>query len=360
MDNNFYGVILAGGSGTRFWPLSRARKPKQLIPLIAGRNTLEITVERLLPLIPGERMMIITNHQQATEVVDTVGDQFGAGQVIAEPRGRNTAPAIALAAELLREQAGEKAVMMVFPADHYIDDAQRFHLHLRRAAECAADGSLVTLGIKPNRPETGYGYIQGGPPLPPSAEIPELAARKVECFVEKPDYRTAAAYLMDGGFFWNSGIFVWQVGSILREIATHTPALYRALEEFRQERCGRGLAPALENFYRQVEAVSIDVAIIEKSRQVAVVPADFSWSDLGSWDSLEELGLSPFADNPLVIAVEAGDNTVYTRKLTALVEVENLLVVETDDALLVCRKGSSQRVREVVAELQRKKLDRFL
>ena len=358
--NNLHGVILAGGSGTRFWPLSRTHKPKQLIPLLAGRNTLEITVERLLPLIPAANLMIITNRLQAAEVVSTVAPGLEAGQVIAEPRGRNTAPAIALAAELLREKAGEEAIMMIFPADHYIGDRERFHLHLRRAAECAADGRLVTLGIKPHRPETGYGYIQGGPALPPSSAIPELAAYQVERFVEKPDYRTAAAYLMDGGFFWNSGIFIWQVKTILQEIAALTPGLDQALKDFRRIRERLGLDAALEDFYNRVEAESVDIAIIEKSRHVAVVPADFSWSDLGSWDSLEELKLSPFAENPLVVNVEASDNTVYTRKLTALVEVENLLVVETDDALLVCRKGSSQRVREVVNELARKKLDDFL
>lgn len=357
---NLYGVILAGGSGTRFWPLSRTRKPKQLIPLLAGRNTLEITVERLLPLIPAERLMVVTNRQQAADVATTLKNHLAAEQIIAEPRGRNTAPAVALAAELLRARAGEDAIMMVFPADHYIGDRQRFHRHLTRAAECAADNHLVTLGIKPNRPETGYGYIQAGPPLPPSAATPDLAAHKVERFVEKPDYRTAAAYLMDGGFFWNSGIFIWRVGSILREIAEHAPDIHRALVKFARTRSRNNLETALEEFYRQIDAVSIDIAIIEKSRHVAVVPADFPWSDLGSWDSLEELKLSPFAEQPLVIDVEASDNTVYTRKLTALVEVENLLVVETDDALLICRKGSSQRVREVVAELARKKLGRFL
>ena len=254
---------------------------------------------------------------------------------------------------------GDDAIMMVFPADHYIGDRDRFHVHLQRAAECAADGSLVTLGIKPNRPETGYGYIQGGDPLP-SADDQELAAFKVERFVEKPDYRTAATYLMEGGYYWNSGIFIWKTGSILEEIAKLTPELGNSLAGFVKNRAGQGLQPALEQLYQEVEAISIDVSIMEKSQRVVGVPADFSWSDLGSWDSLDELQLSPFSSSPPVIAIGATDNTVYSRKLTALIDVENLLIVESDDALLICRKGSTQQVKEVVAELARAKLDQFL
>jgi mannose-1-phosphate guanylyltransferase/mannose-6-phosphate isomerase len=357
---NIHGIILAGGAGTRFWPLSRQARPKQLIPLLNGRTTLEVTAERLQPLIPLPNLMVITNRQQAKDVAVNLRDYLEPEQIIAEPCGRNTAPAIALAAELLREKAGEEAVMMVFPADHFIGELESFHRHLLRAAECAADGSLVTLGIKPNRPETGYGYIQGGAPLPNSETIPEISACRVARFVEKPDYRTAAAYLMDGGYFWNSGIFIWQVGSILREIAALTPNLDLALQEFRKTRLQQGLEKALEIFYDRVVPISIDVAIIEKSNRVTVIPATFPWSDLGSWDALDELNLAPFSAPPRVINCEATDNTVFSNKLTALVEVENLLVIESDDALLICRKGSSQQVREIVAELQRQGLEEFL
>ena len=354
-----YGVILAGGSGTRFWPLSRHQKPKQLIPLLTGRTPLEITVERLLPFIPARNLLVVTNHEQYRDVVSNLSPYLEEEQIIAEPRGRNTAPAIALAARLLADEVGDEAIMMVFPADHYIGDQARFHAHLQRAAECAADGSLVTLGIKPNRPETGYGYIQGGSPLP-SNDDQELAAFKVERFVEKPDYRTAATYLMDGGYYWNSGIFIWKTGSILEEITSLTPELGKSLAEFVKNRSKQGLQPALEHLYQEVEAISIDIAIMEKSQRVAVVPADFSWSDLGSWDSLDELQLSPFSTSQPVISIGATDNTVYSRKLTALVDVENLLIVESDDALLICRKGSTQQVKEVVAKLASLELDQFL
>ena len=356
---NIYGVILAGGSGTRFWPLSRHRKPKQLIPLISGCTTLEVTVKRLLPFIPASNLMVVTNQEQYRDVVSNLAPHLEETQIIAEPRGRNTAPAIALAAQLLADRVGEDAIMMVFPADHYIGDQDRFQAHLLRAAECAADGSLVTLGIKPNRPETGYGYIQGGDRLP-ATDDQQLAAFKVKRFVEKPDYRTAATYLMDGGYYWNSGIFIWKTGSILKEIIKLTPELGKSLTEFVKNHAAQGLQPALEQLYQEVESISIDVGIMEKSQRVAVVPADFAWSDLGSWDSLDELQLSPFSTTPTVISVGSTDNTVYSHKLTALVDVENLLIVESDDALLICRKGSTQQVKEVVAELGRKELNQFI
>ena len=249
--------------------------------------------------------------------------------------------------------------MMVFPADHYIGDKERFHAHLKRAAECAAEDNLVTLGIKPNRPETGYGYIQAGDPLAGNADQ-EIAAFAVKRFVEKPDYRTAAIYLMNGDYFWNSGIFIWKTGIILEEINKIIPELGKSLADFAEKSNSTDPQTALEQLYEEVESISIDVGIMEKSQRVTIVPADFSWSDLGSWDSLDELELSPFSESAPVINVGATDNTVYSRKLTALIDVENLLVVESDDALLICRKGSTQQVKEVVAELDRKNLKQYL
>ena len=354
-----YGVILAGGSGTRFWPLSRHKKPKQLIPLLDGRSTLEITVERLLPYIPAANLLVVTNREQYADVAADLSAYLEKEQIIAEPRGRNTAPAIALAAQLLADQAGDDAIMMVFPADHYIGDRNRFHEHLKRAAECAAEDKLVTLGIKPNRPETGYGYIQAGAPLTSNSKA-ELAAFAVERFVEKPDYRTAAIYLMNGNYFWNSGIFIWKVKTILDEINKITPALGKSLTVFARSLKSGDSDSALEQLYNEVESISIDVGIMEKSQRVTIVPADFPWSDLGSWDSLDELKLSPFSEKTRVIKIGATDNTVYSRKLTALIDVENLLVVESDDALLICRKGSTQQVKEVVAELDRQDLKQYL
>ncbi|MBN2809213.1 MAG: NTP transferase domain-containing protein [Deltaproteobacteria bacterium] len=356
---NIYGVILAGGSGTRFWPLSRHQKPKQLIPLLAGKTTLEVTVERLLPLIPARNLMVVTNQRQYRDVVANLSPYLEENQIIAEPQGRNTGPAIALAAQLLADRYGKNIIMMAFPADHYIGDQERFHKHLLRAAECAAAGSLVTLGIRPNRPETGYGYIQGGEPLPESS-TQKIAAFAVKRFVEKPDYRTAATYLMEGGYYWNSGIFIWQAASILTEIDKIIPELGQSLQKFAINHAAYGLQMALESFYSEVASVSIDIGVMEKSNHVVVVPGDFAWSDLGSWDSLDELQLSPFAATQPVITIGATDNTVYSRKLTALIDVENLLIVESDDALLICRKGSTQQVKEVVGQLAHLKLEQFL
>ncbi|MBW1645781.1 MAG: NTP transferase domain-containing protein [Deltaproteobacteria bacterium] len=343
-------VILAGGSGTRFWPLSRHQRPKQLLPLVGSRTTLELTVERLLPLVPATRMTVITNRAQAPAVAELLAPWLGPGQIIAEPRGRNTAPAIALAARLLVREGGA-GTMLVCPADHYIGAADIFRETLATAARVAAAGWLVTLGITPSRPETGYGYIQAGEPLP-AGDWPAETARKVARFVEKPDRQRASEYLAAGNFYWNSGIFLWRPEVILDEISRHLPGIAACLDEFDRRRAQDGLDEALNGYFAAVEAISIDYGVLEKSSRVAVIPGNFAWSDLGSWDALDELGLRPAGLESETIAVEAANNAVFSDKPTALVGVKDLLVVDTPDALLICRKGRSQQVREVVARLQ--------
>jgi len=356
-ENNLYAVILAGGSGTRFWPLSRHRRPKQLIPLLGGKTTLEATIERLSPLTDDSRIMVVTNKDQARAVEKLLASRFSQTRIIAEPVGRNTAPAIALAAQLLAMNQGPETTMMVFPADHYIADLPEFIRTLELAATVAKHGWLVTLGITPNRPEIGYGYIQSGDKIELDENIPNEMVRKVNRFVEKPDARLAAEYLLSGDYFWNSGIFIWRVDIILAEIARHLPAVDACLQRVSRECLDVGFDQALAAYFQEVEAISIDYGVLEKSSRVAVVPSRFTWSDLGSWDALAELKLQPQVESgeeksAAVMLFSAENNTVFSLKSTALIEVDNLLVVDTDDALLICKKGSSQRVREVVEHLR--------
>ena len=365
-ENNLHAVILAGGSGTRFWPLSRHRRPKQLIPLLGGKTTLEATIERLSPLTDDSRIMVVTNKDQARAVEKLLAPRFSQTRVIAEPVGRNTAPAIALAAQLLAMDQGPETTMMVFPADHYIADLPEFIRTLELAATVAKQGWLVTLGITPNRPETGYGYIQSGDKIELDENIPSEMVRKVSRFVEKPDAKRAAEYLLSGDYFWNSGIFIWRTDVILAEIARHLPAVDACLQRFNWECRELGFEEALAAYFQDVEAISIDYGVLEKSSRVAVVPSRFTWSDLGSWDALEELKLQPQAESENektaaeTMLFSAENNTVFSSKPTALIEVDNLLVIDTEDALLICRKGSSQRVKEVVEHLRRQGKDSLL
>ncbi len=350
-NDHLRAVILAGGSGTRFWPLSRHRRPKQLLPLLGRQTTLELTVERLLPLVPAARIMVLTNRDQAPAVAELLATRLDRRQIIAEPRGRNTAPAIALAAWLLAREGQQDQVMLVCPADHYIGAPDVFRRTLATAARVAAAGWLVTLGITPSRPETGYGYIQGGGELTDDRWRGETV-KKAARFVEKPDRQRAREYLAAGNFYWNSGIFLWRPDIILAEITRHLPDIAACLEVFARSRESEGQGKALTAYFAAVEAVSIDYGVLEKSTRVAVIPGDFAWSDLGSWDALDELDLRPAGLDGEIIAVDAAANTVFSGNPTALVGVHDLLVVDTPEALLICRRGRSQQVREVVARLQ--------
>ncbi|MBN2232637.1 MAG: NTP transferase domain-containing protein [Deltaproteobacteria bacterium] len=350
--DHVHAVVLAGGSGTRFWPLSRHHRPKQFIPLLGGeQTTFGATIDRLEPLIPRSRCLVMTNRDHV-ELVHRYAPGLAGSQVIAEPAGRNTAPAIALAAALLARDHGPDTVMAVLPADHYIAETEIFHRCLARAVQAAAAGWLATIGIRPTQPETGFGYLKTGESLaglPPADDLPVFV---VDRFVEKPDRETAVAYLADVTYLWNCGMFIWRVDTILAQVAIHLPDIAAALERFARNRERHGLDTALEHYYGEVESISIDYGIMEKAERVAVVPARMTWSDLGSWDALDELRVIPTAEWSSTVAWEACNNTVWSAKMTALVGVHDLLVVDTDDALLICRKGDSQRIREITAALK--------
>jgi mannose-1-phosphate guanylyltransferase / mannose-6-phosphate isomerase len=343
-------VILAGGSGTRLWPLSRERFPKQFLPLLGDRSLLQDTVERVRPLV-GDDLCVVAGEESRFLVAEQLRE-LGldpAGRVVSEPVGRNTAPAIGLAA--LGCDADQ--VLLVLPSDHAIRDGAGFRRAAQAAEAVARAGYLATFGISPSRPETGFGYIRLGDPLP-GFEGFHAAAR----FVEKPDRATAEGYLAEGGYVWNSGMFCLAAGTLLGELARHAPELLEGLEDLRPFlESGR---PIPADRYAALPKISIDYAVMERSSKVAVLPVDPGWSDLGSFAALLEL-LPADADGNAVrlapggqgVLVESCGNLAWAgKKVVALVGVKDTLVVDTADALLVCDRSRAQEVGRVVEALR--------
>ena len=348
--SRFHGVILAGGRGTRFWPRGRAGLPKQFLPIAGERSLLEQTFDRLKPLVAPERMWVLTSEALRRHVLRQL-PQVPRRQVIAEPVQRNTAPAIALASRLLIEQDPD-AVMGVFPSDHLIEKPRVFHVALRRAAKAAADGHLVVLGIKPSRPETGFGYIEFPPDTRPGAP----AAAPVARFREKPKLAAARRYAKAGNFFWNSGIFVWRARTFHDAVERFLPRTAEALANL-PVLTSRRFRASLAQHYPECDAISVDYGILERARNISGVACrDFGWSDLGSWEAVYQLGMNKIGENVSRSAVRSlsskGNLVDVPGKLTALVGVRDLVVVETPDALLVCRRDQAQRVADVVKDLE--------
>jgi mannose-1-phosphate guanylyltransferase len=344
-----YAVIMAGGSGTRFWPLSRSTRPKQLLALGPDdRSLLRATAERVWNMLPADRTFVVTS-EQLREQVEKELPELQAHQILAEPVGRNTAPCIGWAATHLK-RLDEDAIMAVLPADHYISETQSYVDALRRGLEAATHGDYVTIGIRPSRAETGYGYIEVGSELDPGV----FRARR---FVEKPNRQRAEQFVASGCYLWNSGMFFFLASRILEAIDQHLPGLGKELQRYDEAaRAGKETALVKET-YATLPAVSIDHGIMEKVSAVSVVPGSFEWSDLGSWTSAWELAPQDEHANVLPedgIAVDASGNYVAAPdgKLVVLVGVDDLVVVDSGDALLVVPKDRAQDVREVVAVLR--------
>jgi len=353
-----YAVIMAGGSGTRFWPLSREKMPKQLLKIGSEDTLIQQTVDRVLPLVGRERTFIVTNQGLAGEIQTQLIARFGGAwdrNFILEPSAKNTAPALGLAA-LHVSRMDPDGIMVVLAADHVIKRVDAFLECLRTAAEAARHGYLVTLGIKPNRPETGYGYIKAGTTCP---EDGLSGVHRVERFVEKPDHRTAEEYLRSGQYYWNSGMFVWKAGAFLREIEKHMPALHQGLGEIRQSLGSGKDAETVQAVFSRLEAISVDYGIMERTDRAAIVPADIGWSDVGSWNALEEVTEKDGSGNIVagnVIDIGSRDSILYAEKrLVATIGLKDTIVVDTPDATLVCSKDRAQDVKKVVEELKKRK-----
>ena len=353
-----HAVIMAGGSGVRFWPASRKSRPKQVLPIAGGAPLILQTLERLEGLVPPERTTIITSAPQLEVIRRTVPKSFRP-RVLAEPVPRDTAPCAALAA-LLVEHSEPGAVMALLPADHIIAPADVFRKALEGAARVAESReALVTFGIRPSYPATGYGYIKSGPS---SVTLGNLGFLQVESFHEKPDEKTARRWLEEGGWFWNSGIFVWKASVLLEEIALHAPDLDQVVSRLKEVLGTPGWEKGLEEHFPGAPKGPIDRAVMEKTDRALVLPAPFSWDDLGSWRSLPNHHPSGGGGNTAVfpkgglhVDLDSRDLVIYSQEehLVATLGLEGLTIVHTHDATLVCPTERAQEIKELVRLLEK-------
>lgn len=356
MLEHAYAVILAGGYGERFWPMSTSRTPKQLLNLLGDRTMLGMAVDRLDGLIPPERVLVLTN-ADLVEPTRASATDLPPENIIGEPMRRDTAAAVALAAAVVKARDPQGAFCIV-TADHVMGDLDRFRQTLREGLELAsARDVLVTIGIRPTFPSTGFGYIEANDDIDHDGEI---AFRKVVRFVEKPELATAEQYIASGSFSWNSGMFIWSVASVQRAFATHSPALAHLIDELAPTVDTAGFADALASAFEPLEKISIDYALMEKADNIVMAEGTFQWDDVGSWPAVADHLPSDDADNTVVgslVAIDAGNNIVIddsAGRLTAVVGASDLIVVHTDGATLVCPRDRAQDVKKIVAELRRR------
>ena len=352
MVDNLYALIMAGGGGTRLWPMSRQAHPKQMLKLVGDRSMFQLAVDRLVPLLPHSRILVVTAGEQveglAAQVPELPRENF-----IVEPLGRGTASCIGLAAlHLHRRDPG--AVMAVLTADHYIRRTDRFREVLRAAHQVAEEGYLVTLGIEPTHPATGYGYIRRGAGLGQAGDFDYYA---VEAFVEKPDAERALAFLAAETYAWNSGMFIWRTQVILDAIAGLMPDLDATLTALGAALDAGEYASALAERWPALKKETIDYGIMERAERVAVIPVDLGWSDVGAWDAVMALRDADDAGNALsgdVIALDTENSMIMAegQRLVTAIGVRDLVVVDTPDALLISRRNQTQRVRDVVQRLR--------
>ena len=347
---NIYGVILAGGRGERFWPKSRRGHPKQLLSIIGQRTMLEETKERVLSLIPQERLLIVST-EGFEELIKNALPDIPEENFLFEPRGRNTAPAIAYASERIYRESPQSK-MVVLPADHHIVDGRKFLKTLRVALEIADADYLVTFGIVPARPETGYGYIEVGEEI---AEKAGVIVHRSMGFKEKPNQKQAKGFLKAGRYLWNSGMFVWKTEAILKSLEEHMLDLSADFKEYRKSLGTAKEKSTLKTVYEKTPSTSIDYGVMERAPNVAVVKADFSWDDVGDWSTLERLKERNSNGNVVLgdhLGIETKNSVIVSESgLVATVGVSDLVIVRVEDTTLVCSKERVQDVKTLVQRL---------
>ncbi len=375
MDNSIFPlvpVILSGGVGSRLWPISRKHHPKPFVKLPDGETLMSKTLRRAILVSQSKELMIVTNRDLYFHTKDEIANMQSLGVLqkgleqnyLLEPFGRNTAPAVISAAFQLYQKHGSNVVMLVMPADHLISDEESFSQAVQLAQEVALEGQLVTFGIFPKSPETGYGYIHSSDSLIKNDNT--LSAFRINQFVEKPDLETAQSYCSSGDYFWNAGIFCFTAGALLKEVEEHEPELLNQIKAtFEHSTVTHNKTISQTELsaetFAKVRDVSIDYALLEKSNNVSVVPCDIGWSDVGSWEEMSKLISQDSDNNRLygdVIALDTQNTNVYSPgHLTATLGVENLTIVNSGDAVLVAHKSSDQNVKKIVVELEKRGRD---
>jgi mannose-1-phosphate guanylyltransferase len=362
VNEHLYAVIMAGGVGSRLWPRSRWASPKQFLDLIGSQTMIQETVERIEPLIPLERVLTVVS-QEHTETVRTQVPGLPEENILVEPGPRGTAPCIGLAAVVLQRRDPE-AIMAVCPADHVIVEGAGFRRAIRAGAELAQEGYLVTLGIAADHPHTGYGYIQRGSRL---GERNGLPTYQVQRFTEKPDAEQAQRFVDSQEYYWNGGIFVWKAATILAEMDNLLPSLYTGLQQVIQDWDSTRRREVLTAVWDHVPRTTIDYGVMEKAKQVAVVPVDIGWDDVGNWSTLSKLLEGDDRGNVVrgrgdAVVLDTSDTYIYASagRLVATVGLADFVIVDTPDAVLVCPKEQAQAVRDAVKQLKAEGLERYL
>ena len=343
-------LIMAGGVGTRFWPLSRKSNPKQFLNIISEYSMLQMTVTRLLPKIKIEDIYIVTESSQ-TELIKKHLPSLPEENIIIEPFGMNTAPCIALSAQYLVRKYSETEKMIVLPADHLIVHNDDFLASLEIGGDSADLDNLVTFGIKPDYPATGYGYIEAGDKI-------EQGMFYVKQFKEKPDLKTAEQFVSSNNFFWNSGIFMWKIGTILNAYKAYLPKVAKILEKINIIWKEKGLNSDISSEYAQMPKIPIDIGIMEQSEKRVVIPVDYGWNDVGSWKALYNISKKDQNNNVVNCEnqiIDSKNNYINSKKFVALIGINDLVIVESDDALLIAKKERSEEVKIIVEKLKKNK-----
>ncbi len=359
--DHFYAVILAGGGGTRLWPMSREEVPKQLLSLVEESSMFRVSVERLAPLFAPEQIFVVTGSKYV-EAMHADAPQIPLENFITEPYGRNTAPAAALAVTVIHKRDPE-ATIALLTADHHIAYKERFCQVLSAANQLAQDNYIVTLGISPSIPATGFGYIRRGAKV---SVIDGFTCYKSREFTEKPDTQTAVRFIRSGEYSWNSGMFIWRTSRALEEFALHQPEIHALMLELMPSIDTPDYETRLTEVWEQMPKLPIDTAVMEKTERIAVIPVDIGWSDVGSWDALFDVlnldtdgnGFKGSSPNRLVI--DTKNTLVYSDKLTVTIGVEDLVIVDTQDVLMICKKDRTQDVKKVVDMLRDMKNENYL
>lgn len=353
-----YAIIMAGGVGARFWPYGTSKLPKQFLPIANSSDTmLQLTVKRLKDIIPLERTFIITNKQYTGEVKKQI-PKIPTGNIIGEPVGRNTAPCIGLASVILK-QFDEQAKMLVVPADHMIENVDEFSRIVNSGLKFVEEkDAIVTLGIVPTHPETGYGYIQYIEDAFFNVQNSDVGIYKVKTFAEKPTIETAKIFLESGDFLWNSGMFIFRADTMLAEMQKHLPDLSHALQKIEKAIHTHHYQKELQQVFAEIKGISIDYGIMEKAKNVYVIKAKFSWSDLGSWDEVFRIKNKDKNNNVILgdtFIKDSSNNLIMSPKgIVGVIGAENLIIINTKEGLLICKRGRSQEVKEIVDFLKRK------